>query len=126
MQIKDYSLVYQGTNTYQSGYKTITQANLTLMKNGSDIGMIIPEKVYYSNYNQNVSEVDIHSTALEDVYVALASLNNDNSAVFQVKVNPLVIWIWIGGAVLVLGGIICFWPQKESGKESEADEKGRE
>ncbi|HYH60382.1 MAG TPA: heme lyase CcmF/NrfE family subunit [Solirubrobacterales bacterium] len=29
---------------------------------------------------------------------------------FRINVNPLVIWIWIGGAVAVIGGLIAAWP----------------
>jgi cytochrome c-type biogenesis protein CcmF len=31
-------------------------------------------------------------------------------AEFRVNVNPLVIWIWIGGAVAVLGALFAVWP----------------
>ena len=30
--------------------------------------------------------------------------------VFKALVNPLVSWIWVGGGVLTLGGLIAFWP----------------
>jgi len=30
---------------------------------------------------------------------------------FYAFVNPLVIWIWIGGLVLTLGGLIAWWPE---------------
>jgi cytochrome c-type biogenesis protein CcmF len=29
---------------------------------------------------------------------------------FRVNVNPLVIWLWIGGAIAVAGGLIAIWP----------------
>jgi len=29
---------------------------------------------------------------------------------FRVNVNPLVIWIWIGGAIAVCGALIALWP----------------
>ena len=29
---------------------------------------------------------------------------------FRINVNPLVIWIWIGGAVGVIGGLVAAWP----------------
>jgi len=29
---------------------------------------------------------------------------------FRINVNPLVIWIWIGGAIAVIGGLIAAWP----------------
>ena len=28
----------------------------------------------------------------------------------RVNVNPLVIWIWLGGAVAVIGGLVAVWP----------------
>jgi cytochrome c-type biogenesis protein CcmF len=29
---------------------------------------------------------------------------------FRVNVNPLVSWIWVGGAIAVLGGLVAIWP----------------
>jgi len=31
-------------------------------------------------------------------------------ATFRVNVNPLVSWIWIGGAIAVIGGLVAIWP----------------
>ena len=31
---------------------------------------------------------------------------------FRVNVNPLVIWLWIGGAIGVAGGLIAIWPAR--------------
>ena len=31
-------------------------------------------------------------------------------AVFQVFVNPMIAWMWIGGVVLALGTGVCMWP----------------
>jgi hypothetical protein len=33
-------------------------------------------------------------------------LNDDGSASFQIFVNPLVTWIWAGGAIIILGVIL--------------------
>jgi cytochrome c-type biogenesis protein CcmF len=29
---------------------------------------------------------------------------------FRVNVNPMVIWLWIGGAIAVIGGLFAVWP----------------
>ena len=29
---------------------------------------------------------------------------------FRINVNPMVIWIWIGGATGVIGGLLAAWP----------------
>jgi cytochrome c-type biogenesis protein CcmF len=37
-------------------------------------------------------------------------LSEPTAANFRVNVNPLVIWIWVGGAIAVVGGLIAVWP----------------
>ena len=49
----------------------------------------------------------------EDLYITLASWTEDTSAVtINVKINPMVSWIWVGGSVLVIGTVIAMWPDK--------------
>jgi len=31
-------------------------------------------------------------------------------AVYRITINPLVWWVWYGGMVLALGGLISMWP----------------
>jgi cytochrome c biogenesis factor len=46
-----------------------------------------------------------------DLYVVLAGLvNGTEQAVFRFTINPLVWWVWFGGFVLVIGGLIVLWP----------------
>jgi cytochrome c-type biogenesis protein CcmF len=40
---------------------------------------------------------------------------------FRVNVNPLVIWIWIGGAVALGGALIALWPSPEARRRRVAD-----
>jgi cytochrome c-type biogenesis protein CcmF len=40
------------------------------------------------------------------VYVVLGQINSDGSASFRVFVNPLVTWIWAGGAIIILGVVL--------------------
>jgi len=65
-----------------------------------------------------VSDVAIRSTPIEDLYIMPVDWQEitlpDASQVIQVslvfKLNPLILWIWIGGAIVLLGGLISFWP----------------
>jgi cytochrome c-type biogenesis protein CcmF len=29
---------------------------------------------------------------------------------FRAIVSPLVAWIWLGGIIVIVGGVICLWP----------------
>ena len=49
---------------------------------------------------------------MADVYVVLAGVDQDGRAAFRVFVNPLVTWIWAGGAVIIAGVVLgnVAWP----------------
>ncbi|HEX5395899.1 MAG TPA: cytochrome c-type biogenesis CcmF C-terminal domain-containing protein, partial [Candidatus Limnocylindria bacterium] len=51
-------------------------------------------------------------TALgEDLYVTLlASDAKTGSVTVRIFVNPMVVWIWIGGFILALGAGFAIWP----------------
>jgi cytochrome c-type biogenesis protein CcmF len=36
------------------------------------------------------------------------------AASFRFIVSPLVVWIWIGGAIAVLGALVAAWPAPEA------------
>jgi cytochrome c-type biogenesis protein CcmF len=66
-----------------------------------------PARATYAGLGgQSLTHAAISSTPIADVYVVLAGLNDDGSASFQIFVNPLVIWIWAGGAIIILGVIL--------------------
>jgi cytochrome c-type biogenesis protein CcmF len=48
-------------------------------------------------------------------------LQDTPPADFRVNVNPLVIWIWIGGAIAVAGALVAVWPAPEARRRRVAD-----
>ena len=66
-----------------------------------------PARATYAGLGgQSLTHAAISSTPIADVYVVLAGVNADGSASFQIFVNPLVIWIWAGGAIIILGVVL--------------------
>ena len=57
------------------------------------------------------TEVGIRSNLQEDLYIVFAgSVDGTEEAVYRFNINPLVWWVWFGGFVLALGGIVTMWP----------------
>jgi cytochrome c-type biogenesis protein CcmF len=56
----------------------------------------------------------------EDLYVILAGYD-ENSATFKILVNPLVIWLWIGGSVMAFGTVIVMLPKRKKIKQTVAN-----
>ncbi len=112
MNIKNYAFRYQGLSEDTTESKLIVTATLSVYSGGEFIGVMRPQKLLHRSYEQPVTEVALRSTLLEDLYVILAGWGEDGTTFFEVLVSPLVSWIWIGGGVLFLGGVIAFWPDK--------------
>jgi cytochrome c-type biogenesis protein CcmF len=57
------------------------------------------------------TEVGIRSTLQEDLYVVYAgSVGGTDRATYAISINPLVVWVWIGAAILIAGGLVTMWP----------------
>lgn len=122
MTIKNYTLKYENFDSYETESKGVVSTTLSVYNGGELIGQLIPEKYFHRSYEQPVTEVAIRSTLREDLYVILVGWAADGATSFKVLVNPLVSWIWLGGGLLVLGGLVAFWP----GQQVLVTERGKE
>lgn len=58
--------------------------------------------------------------------IARDYIHDDAAATFKVIINPLVMWMWIGGIIALIGALIAIWPARSRRKgamvRTEADE----
>jgi cytochrome c-type biogenesis protein CcmF len=113
MQVGAYSLqmvdLQQGENQNYQWHR----ATMQVSKNGDPLGTLEPEKRFYLASKQGTSEVGVRSRLNEDLYLNFGGMSDDNQrAVIQAYVLPLVSWIWIGGLVLIGGTLVCLVPSK--------------
>lgn len=113
--IGDYTLTYQGLEPQERRDQTLYVATLPVMQDGEPKYTIHPGKaVFRASEEMPVSEIDIRSTPLEDLYVALVNFEPRNGqAVFKVFVSPFTWFFWFGGVMMVLGTLICLWPTRQ-------------
>ena len=110
IEIGDYRLQYLTASAIPMQHYGGAIARVALFRDESPIGVMTPEKRMYWLEQQPASIPSIHSTLREDLYVILTSLEPDGSATVKIYRNPLVNWIWIGGATFVLGAVVLLWP----------------
>ena len=101
--------IQQGENDNYVWHKLL----LDVKRGSTPLGIMIPERRFYKSSQQPTSEVSIRRRLNEDLYLNFAGLTSDNQrAVVQAYVFPLVSWIWIGFWVLAMGTLICLVPSK--------------
>jgi cytochrome c-type biogenesis protein CcmF len=100
--VAGYTLTYAGVENRELADHTELVA---MMKLGDQT--LEPARATYAGLGgQSLTHVAISSSPIADVYVVLAGTNSDGSATFRIFVNPLVTWIWAGGAIIILGVLL--------------------
>jgi len=100
--VAGYTLIYSGAETRELADHSELVAAMTL--GGQTLE---PARATYAGLGgQSLTHVAISSSPVADVYVVLAGTNSDGSASFRIFVNPLVTWIWAGGAIIIVGVIL--------------------
>src|SRR5213594_3541366 len=111
-----YTFTHLGVSQYDALNRQVTAATLEIARNGKRLGVLTTEKRQHVDgfgrpTFQPSTEVGIRSDVREDLYVVLAGLvNGTEQAVFRFTINPLVWWVWYGGMIVALGGLIVMWP----------------
>ncbi len=114
--------VSQGVSTSQSLNREITAVALEVWRDGANVGLIKSEKRQYFDTRgrptfEPSTEVGIRTDARLDTYIVLAGVRDD-AAELRITFNPLVVWVWLGGALMAIGGIVVMWPQAERRRQS--------
>jgi len=88
-----------------------TRAELTLA--GPQSGAIAAALRDYPNSSTAIATPVVRTALGEDLYVTLLAYNPaSQAATIRVFINPLVMWIWAGGAIVALGALFAIWPDR--------------
>ena len=111
MSVGAYKLEYVALDSVPAQTHQKVFATLDVYHDGRLVGTLAPEKHFYSNWAESSTEVAIRTTLLEDLYVILSYWEEGGQLIsLKAVVNPLIVWMWIGGGVLVLGTLVAVWP----------------
>ena len=111
-----YTFTHLGISQYDALNRRVTAALVDVRRDGKAIGRLKSEKRQHVDglgrpTFEPSTEVGIRSGVREDLYVVLGGLvDGTEQAVYRFTINPLVWWVWFGGYVVVLGGLVVLWP----------------
>jgi len=87
-----------------------TRAELTYA--GPQSGSLHTALRDYPNSQAAIATPAVRTSLGEDLYVTLLASDPETQAVtLHLFVNPLVVWIWIGGAIVGTGSAFAIWPE---------------
>jgi len=117
LSVREYTLRVDKLGIEDTANFAADKATISLFEYGKKVANLYPEKRLYKagQETQPTTEVAIYSTAKNDVYVVFQGGSRDGKkAIIQVFYNPLTMWVWIGGVVLVAGTLLALLPNKKA------------
>jgi len=107
-----YVLRYEGLRVVRQPQRVVDVAEVTVARNGRSLGEVIPSlNTYPSAPNDPIGTPSIKYGVFKDLYSSLLGFTaSGDQATFRFFLNPGVLWLWIGGAIVALGGLLAAWP----------------
>jgi cytochrome c-type biogenesis protein CcmF len=95
--------------------RNVARAVLAVSKNGQPLGELYPRRDFFYESQQPMTIPGLRTSLQDDLYVVLVDWQDISSAgaTFKVFHNPLVMWLWMGAFVFILGTSVAAWPDRE-------------
>ena len=114
MTIQKYDLTFTNLDMKRDLARVNASASLSVSRGDKTIDVLHPQNNYWFRADNYYAEVATRTTLADDLFVVLAGYDREvESVTIRAKVNPLIVWLWIGGAFILMGGIIAFWPDRK-------------
>ncbi len=103
-----HTLLYEGQNVKQEAAKIVDQVLIRI----DGTGPWAPSLNKFANGNQTIGTPSVRSTFTDDVALSVIDIKDgeNGSVTIRVTVQPLIIWLWIGGAVMAFGTLLAVFP----------------
>jgi cytochrome c biogenesis factor len=112
---RDWRFVGEGISRYDILNRQVTAATVSVYLGDSRAGLLTSEWRQYVDSRgaptfEPVPEVGRIGTPLQDIHALLGEVAGDDAVQLRLGFTPLVWGVWVGGALLALGGLMALWP----------------
>jgi cytochrome c-type biogenesis protein CcmF len=77
---------------------------------GRELGVYAPALSIFPNSPQAIGTPSVRTGLVRDVYLTLVSSpDQDGRVTIGAQLSPLVVWLWIGGGIILLGTGVAVW-----------------
>jgi cytochrome c-type biogenesis protein CcmF len=114
VDLAPYTVRHVALSVTDDGRKQMVTAEVEVTRDGASIGRLYPARWFWRGREEEpTTEVALRRGLAGDLYINLAQYEPATQhATLEVKINPLVNWIWFGVGVMFLGTMIALLPER--------------
>jgi cytochrome c-type biogenesis protein CcmF len=106
ISIRRYDLRFDGVTTRQGPNYRDLAAHFTVRRHGEFIGTLEPAKRSFPSRGTAVTQTALMTRGVSQLYLSLGEPNPDGSLAVRLYYKALVLLIWLGAVVMVIGGAL--------------------
>jgi cytochrome c-type biogenesis protein CcmF len=106
VSLSQYDLTFDGLATREGPNYRELAARFTVRSGGQIIGVMEPAKRSFTTRSTSTTEAALMNRGVSQLYVSLGDPNPDGTIAVRVYHKPLVLLIWLGAVVMVMGGAL--------------------
>ena len=107
LELDGYSFTFEGAKHHEGPNYTSDRGTIRVRQDGRQVAVLHPEKRLYTVQNMPMTEAGIDAGFTRDLYVALGEPLEDGAWAVRVHIKPFVRWLWLGGLMMGLGGLLA-------------------
>jgi len=106
ISIRRYDLRFDGVTTRQGPNYRDLAAHFTVRRHGEFVGVMEPAKRSFPSRGTAVTQTALMTRGVSQLYLSLGDPNPDGSLAVRLYYKALVLLIWLGAVVMVIGGAL--------------------
>lgn len=107
-QLAGYDFYFAGLRDNNGANYEGYAADFVVSRDGQQINTLHAEKRFYATARSMMTEAAIDKGLTRDLYIALGErLDDDHSWAVRIYYKPFVRWIWLGGLLMAIGGVLA-------------------
>jgi cytochrome c-type biogenesis protein CcmF len=106
VMLRSYELTFDGLATRQGPNYRETTARFSVQRDGVPVGVMEPSKRTFPARSSSTTEAALMTRGASQLYLSLGDPNPDGSIAIRLYHKPLVLLIWLGAVVMMLGGLL--------------------
>jgi cytochrome c-type biogenesis protein CcmF len=104
-------LMFQGLRVLHQPQRDVFIADVVVSRDGDQVGRLTPSLNRYPAASEPIGTPSIRYGVFHDLYSSVIGFDPGGSrATFRFFLNPGVMWLWVGGFVVAIGGAVAAWP----------------
>ncbi|WP_165061810.1 heme lyase CcmF/NrfE family subunit [Adlercreutzia sp. ZJ154] len=114
LKIQDFELVYTGEDVFESdnGDDVDYVVHFDVYRGGQYVGSVSPAVQMVKSTQQQKLEASVIGFPLEDLFVVYRGMSADGEYAMDVRVNPLISFVWVGFGLLMLGSLLALFARR--------------